>query len=342
MPWPASSRSAMSRRCCSLAARWGLSLVLLLLLGSRRLAADWPQVRAHLLAVDAAWRAGLLVLQHRALFGAALHHRDQCQHRAGRHAAADLPRQFPVLRRPRDSALQIVGFLLSIAGIALTASHGDPARLLTLDVNFGDALMLVAVVVYSGYSVALRFQSGHPLAKPDDRALRRGADHLAAVRGRRVRWRQAGIVPDAAWLGRHRLYRALSLAARRRSSTSPASSLIGANRAGLFINLVPIFGTLLSILIARREFPLYHALAMALVLGGIWLAETSGRKMGAEGSKRPSSDAARRRNAAAWPNRSTCAPAPAPARPPGTAHRDRAARWHRRPAGCGRAGSWRC
>ena len=31
--------------------------------------------------------------------------------------------------------------------------------------------------------------------------------------------------------------------------------LIGANRAGLFINLVPIFGTLLSILDPRRGFP---------------------------------------------------------------------------------------
>lgn len=49
--------------------------------------------------------------------------------------------------------------------------------------------------------------------------------------------------------------------------------LIGSNRAGLFINLVPIFGTLLSILILGEDFHFYHALAMALVLGGIWLAE---------------------------------------------------------------------
>ena len=54
--------------------------------------------------------------------------------------------------------------------------------------------------------------------------------------------------------------------------------LIGANRAGLFINLVPIFGTLLSIIILGEEFHAYHAVAMALVLGGIWLAEASGRK----------------------------------------------------------------
>ena len=54
--------------------------------------------------------------------------------------------------------------------------------------------------------------------------------------------------------------------------------MIGANRAGLFINLVPIFGTLLSVMILRETFHLYHGIAMVLVLGGIWLAEASGRK----------------------------------------------------------------
>ena len=53
---------------------------------------------------------------------------------------------------------QIVGFLISIAGVALTASHGEPSRLLELDINFGDAIMVVGVVVYSLYTVALRYR----------------------------------------------------------------------------------------------------------------------------------------------------------------------------------------
>jgi drug/metabolite transporter (DMT)-like permease len=57
--------------------------------------------------------------------------------------------------------------------------------------------------------------------------------------------------------------------------------LIGANRAGLFINMVPIFGTLLSILIVGEAFYPYHAVALMLVLGGIGLAETSGRRLAA-------------------------------------------------------------
>jgi drug/metabolite transporter (DMT)-like permease len=57
------------------------------------------------------------------------------------------------------------------------------------------------------------------------------------------------------------------------------NELIGANRAGLFINLVPIFGTLLSVLIIGEQFQFYQGLALVLVMGGIWLAETSGRRM---------------------------------------------------------------
>jgi drug/metabolite transporter (DMT)-like permease len=60
--------------------------------------------------------------------------------------------------------------------------------------------------------------------------------------------------------------------------------LIGANRAGLFINLVPIFGTLLSILMLGEDFHAYHGIALALVFGGIWLAETAGRRESSRGT----------------------------------------------------------
>jgi len=48
---------------------------------------------------------------------------------------------------------------------------------------------------------------------------------------------------------------------------------IGANRAGLFINLVPVFGTLLSVTLLGESLQLFHIVALALVLGGIAIAE---------------------------------------------------------------------
>jgi drug/metabolite transporter (DMT)-like permease len=49
--------------------------------------------------------------------------------------------------------------------------------------------------------------------------------------------------------------------------------LIGANRAGMFTNLIPIFGTSLAILILHEPLETFHIAALVLVVAGIWLAE---------------------------------------------------------------------
>jgi drug/metabolite transporter (DMT)-like permease len=49
--------------------------------------------------------------------------------------------------------------------------------------------------------------------------------------------------------------------------------LIGPGRAGLFANLVPVFGALMAAGILGEAFAPYHGVALVLVLGGIWLAE---------------------------------------------------------------------
>jgi drug/metabolite transporter (DMT)-like permease len=53
--------------------------------------------------------------------------------------------------------------------------------------------------------------------------------------------------------------------------------LIGPGRAGVFVNLVPVFAALLAVLILSEPFAWYHAMALALVLGGIALAEKGKR-----------------------------------------------------------------
>jgi drug/metabolite transporter (DMT)-like permease len=183
-----------------------------------------------------------------------------------------------ILFRLHATAGQIVGFLLSIAGVALTASHGEPMRLLDLDLNFGDALLLVAVVVYSLYTIALRYRPAvHWLSLM---IVLSGAAALSAVPFAAAELALGGgIAPDAGG------WAVIAFAAIFPSILSQAFyirgvELIGANRAGLFINLVPIFGTLLSIVLLGEDFHIYHALALVLTLGGIWLAEVSGKRAG--------------------------------------------------------------
>ncbi len=49
--------------------------------------------------------------------------------------------------------------------------------------------------------------------------------------------------------------------------------LIGSNRAGVFLNLVPIFGSILAVLLLGEAFETFHATALVLVMGGIAIAQ---------------------------------------------------------------------
>ncbi len=48
--------------------------------------------------------------------------------------------------------------------------------------------------------------------------------------------------------------------------------LVGANRAGLFIHLMPVFGSLMAILFLGEAFRWYHAAGIPLIAAGIFLA----------------------------------------------------------------------
>jgi len=44
---------------------------------------------------------------------------------------------------------------------------------------------------------------------------------------------------------------------------------IGPNRSGMFLNLVPVLGSVLSVIVLGERPQVYHALGFALVLGGL-------------------------------------------------------------------------
>ncbi|WP_269931428.1 DMT family transporter [Aminobacter sp. HY435] len=260
------------------AMRWGFAVAILGLIGWPRLVVDWPVARKH---VPLLFGLGALGFT---LFNAALY--SALNHTSAINASieqAGIPMVIFaanfILFRIKVTIVQVLGFLLSLTGIALTASHGDLSTLVKLDMNFGDALMLIAVLVYSGYTVALRF-------KPDIHwqslmIVLTGSAFVMSIPF--VIWEYAAgrlIAPDpTGWALAAYIVIFPSIIAQ--IFYIRGVELIGANRAGLFINMVPIFGTILSVLIIGEDFQLYHAVAFALVLGGIWLAEHSGRKMAA-------------------------------------------------------------
>jgi len=49
-------------------------------------------------------------------------------------------------------------------------------------------------------------------------------------------------------------------------------SIIGSNRSGIFLHLMPIFSTILAIIIFKEKFMIYHLIGAILIITGIYLS----------------------------------------------------------------------
>ncbi len=166
---------------------------------------------------------------------------------------------------------QVAGILLTLVGVATIAFKGELSTLLTMSFNSGDVFMLIASLFYAGYTLALRNKpavpgllffalltttatiTSFPLA-----VYEYATDTIIwpTLKGCLI---TAGIIIFPSCLAQIFFIRGVEL--------------IGPPRAGLFINLIPVFGTAFAIIFLHEPFTLMHAFGLALVLFGIWLAE---------------------------------------------------------------------
>ncbi len=181
----------------------------------------------------------------------------------------------------RVGPLQLVGVALTIGGVALTASHGDLGRILALDVNFGDLLVLLASLAYAIYSICLRWRP-----KTDWRsflfATFIGATLASFVFAATIGGGLATLaaaIPSITPLGWGiALYTMVLPSIVSQMFYVRGVEAIGANRASLFINLIPLIGALGAVLILGEKLESYHLVAAALVIAGIVIAEWSARR----------------------------------------------------------------
>ncbi len=255
--------------------RWGLPIVVLLAFSLPQLRRDMPIIRQNIWVLLALGAVGFSFFN--VAFYSALVYTTAVNVSIEQ---ASMPMFIFLLNfllfRIRLSWAQLVGFGMSLFGVILTATHGNPAALASLEINYGDALMILGAFLYSAYTVGLRY---------------RPALHWKSMMFAMFVGAFLGSLPFAAWeiTAGNAIWpdmRGWAIIAYTVFFASIISQIfyirgvemIGPNRAGVFINLAPIFGTLLSILILSEAFHLYHAMALVLVLGGIGLAEHTSRK----------------------------------------------------------------
>jgi len=262
-----------------LASRCVLATAVILPFAWRFLGADWPVIRRTWLLLMAYGAIGY------ALFNVFLY--VGLQTTTGVNSAieqASLPMLILganfIVFRVRARLLQIVGVLLAIFGVILTATHGDPTRILTLDVNTGDGFVILACLAYTGYTLALRFRPKMHImsfmAVSFSGAAITGVIMLAVFGGGISEVATLADVSPTVWAVI--AYVAIFPSMFSQVAYARGVELLGANRAAPSHNLIPVFGTLGSVAILGERLEAYHFVAAVIIIAGIVLAEWSARR----------------------------------------------------------------
>lgn len=167
--------------------------------------------------------------------------------------------------------LQIAGVFLSLCGVATIVSGGDPARLFGLSLNVGDVAIVIAMAIYAIYATLLRKR---PTVAPLSLVCATMGIGAVLLLPFTVGEYVSGARFAALDLG--------GLAAIGYVSVFPSIlsyvcfnrgvELIGANRAGPFFHLIPLFGVILAVLFLGERLALFHVVGAALIIGGVVIA----------------------------------------------------------------------
>lgn len=245
--------------------RWTLAFFILLPL-------TWPRVKRDWRTALAGWKIlGLLSLFGIASFNALLY---MAMHTTSAINGALIQTTMPaviivislVLYGERIHRWQAVGVTLCVVGAGVVVLKGRWQTLVEMALVRGDLLMIVAVVLYALYSALLPKRPNiHPLG------------FLTYTFG----IGSAGLLPFYLWemsaVGIFPLtpgvigsigYVAIFPSIVAYFCWNHGVAAIGANRTGLFINLIPAFAAILAILFLGETLKAFHLAGMALILAG--------------------------------------------------------------------------
>ena len=171
----------------------------------------------------------------------------------------------------KTNAYQILGVVFSLFGVVVIITKADLTVLLNLNFNKGDLWMVVAMFSWAMYSVLLRkkkleisqlsllqtiISAGliflFPAYLIELSLGYKASIHLPFVLTLTYVVLFPGLASFIFWI--------------------KGISIIGSNRAGIFLHLMPIFSTMLAIFIFKEQFMIYHSIGALLIITGIILA----------------------------------------------------------------------
>jgi drug/metabolite transporter (DMT)-like permease len=176
-----------------------------------------------------------------------------------------------LLKIEKTNLFQISGLLISVLGILAIITKLDLNILLTLNFNKGDLFMIVAIIAWGIYSAYLR-------KRTFDVSLL-SLVHIICTFGLVfllplfvLDLVQGKIIEMNSNLFYILIYIAIFPSIGSYYCWAGAVSIIGANRAGIFLSLIPLFSTILAILLFNEKFLFFHLIGSVLIILGLFLS----------------------------------------------------------------------
>jgi drug/metabolite transporter (DMT)-like permease len=252
--------------------RWSGAALLVLPFAWRHLVADWPAIRRALPVMLFLAATGIATYNTMAYHGL---EQTLLMQSSGPLLIALWSL---VLFRDRLTLAQLFGILASLTGVAVIILRGDLASLLTLQLNPGDLWMLAALMIYGLYTTMLRKRPRiHPLSFI---AFTMGAGALMLMPVWAIEYFVAGRAIHATPAAFAVLvYVAIFPSLVAYLFFNRGVELIGANRAGPFFHLMPVFGSIIAMVFLGERPQAFHAVGYALIIGGIIVAQLGARRL---------------------------------------------------------------
>jgi len=178
-----------------------------------------------------------------------------------------------VIFKTRISLTQALGILIALMGVVYLLSRGDLFAISELQLNRGDLLIFAANLVFAGYHVSLKKYAANFSNREFTLITSLACLFALLVVFSMTRpWVMFDFSLDfyLAAIGVGSFGTALAFLAWNKGV-----HLIGAGRAGIFINLVPL-STAISSLFFQQELYFYHLVSGIIIIAGLLTLQTKG------------------------------------------------------------------